>query len=101
MLPDQVFVRHQDGNTEQMEFDHLKVRRISIVVFLNGYSDQPEAATYAGGQLNFYDKDQESEPLLFSLRGEAGLLVAFPADTIHEVRPIIRGERYTIISWFR
>ena len=31
------FVRHQDGNTEQLEFDHLKVRRISIVVCLNAF----------------------------------------------------------------
>jgi hypothetical protein len=29
------FVRHQDGNTRQLDFDHLRVRRISIVVFLN------------------------------------------------------------------
>jgi SM-20-related protein len=97
------FVRHQDGNTEQLEFDHLKIRRISIVVFLNGYSDKPKADTFAGGQLNFYDKDHESgaEPLVFSLTGEPGLLVAFAADTIHEVRPVVRGERFTIISWFR
>lgn len=97
------FVRHQDGNTEQLEFDHLKIRRISIVVLLNGYSDEQEIDTFAGGQLNFYDKGHESgtEPLLFSLKGEPGLLVAFPADTIHEVRPVVRGERFTIISWFR
>src|SRR5215211_5284817 len=29
------FVRHQDGNTKQLDFDHLRIRRISIVVFLN------------------------------------------------------------------
>ena len=97
------FVRHQDGNTEQMEFDHLQVRRISIVVFLNGYSDEPELDTFAGGQLNFYDKDHESrtEPLIFSLKGEPGLLVGFKADMLHEVKPVVRGERFTIISWFR
>ena len=97
------FVRHQDGNTEQMDFDHLQIRRISIVVFLNAYSDEPEADTFAGGQLNFYDKDHESraEPLMISLKGEPGLLVAFPADMLHEVKPVVRGERFTIISWFR
>jgi len=97
------FVRHQDGNTEQMEFDHLRVRRISIVVFLNGYSDEPEVDTFSGGRLNFYDKGYEygTEPLLFSLQGEPGLLVAFSADTVHEVMPVIRGERFTVISWFK
>lgn len=97
------FVRHQDGNTEQLEFDHLKIRRISTVVFLNGYSEEVTLESFAGGELNFFDQDHESgtEPLLFSLKGEAGLLVAFTADTIHEVRPVVRGERFTIISWFR
>jgi SM-20-related protein len=97
------FVRHQDGNTEQFEFDHLKIRRISIVVFLNKYSDEPEANTFAGGELNFYDKNYApgAEPLLFSLKGETGLLVGFTADTMHEVMPVVRGERFTIISWFR
>ena len=97
------FVRHQDGNTEQMEFDHLQIRRISIVVFMNGYADEPAADTYFGGELNFYDKDHESrsEPLIVSLKGEPGLLVAFKADMLHEVKPVIRGERFTAISWFR
>lgn len=97
------FVRHQDGNTEQLEFDHLKIRRISIVVFLNGFSTEPKADTFDGGQLNFYDKDDNSaaEPWIFSLKGEAGLLVAFTADAVHEVKPVTRGERFTIISWFR
>jgi SM-20-related protein len=97
------FVRHQDGNTEQLEFDHLKIRRISIVVFLNSFSAEAKADTFYGGQLNFYDKDDTAaaEPWVFSLKGETGLLVAFAADTLHEVTPVIRGERFTIISWFR
>ncbi|MDX6612880.1 MAG: SM-20-related protein [Blastocatellia bacterium] len=97
------FVRHQDGNTEQLEFDHLKIRRISIVVFLNSFSAEAKAGTFCGGQLNFYDQDDKAaaEPWVFSLKGEAGLLVAFPADTFHEVMPVVRGERFTIISWFR
>lgn len=97
------FVRHQDGNSDQLEFDHLRVRRISIVVFLNGSSLEPEADTFCGGSLNFYDNDYVpgSESPVFSLKGEIGLLVAFAADTIHEVIPVSGGERFTIISWFR
>jgi SM-20-related protein len=82
------FVRHQDGNTEQLEFDHLRIRRISIVVFLND--------GFTGGTLNFYDQDGA-----FGLQGETGLLVAFTADTLHEVSPVSNGDRFTIISWFR
>lgn len=97
------FVRHQDGNTDQLEFDHLRIRRISIVVFLNDSSAEPEADTFCGGSLNFYEQDyvQGSESSVFGLKGEKGLLVAFTAETIHEVMPVACGERFTIISWFR
>jgi SM-20-related protein len=97
------FVRHQDGNTDQLEFDHLRIRRISIVVFLNDSSAQPKADSFCGGSLNFYDNHDllEPNPAVFSLKGETGLLVAFAADTIHEVIPVSAGERFTIISWFR
>ena len=90
------FVRHQDGNTHQLDFDHLRIRRISIVVFLNDFSVDAEANCYSGGLLNFYD-----EQITYGLPGETGLLVAFTADTMHEVSPVTSGERFTIISWFR
>ena len=90
------FVRHQDGNSRQDDHDHLKIRRISIVVFLNGYSAEPEPDCYSGGVLNFYDQTKE-----FGLQGETGLLVAFTSDTFHEVIPVTSGERFTIITWFR
>jgi len=90
------FVRHQDGNTHQLDFDHLRIRRISIVVFLNDFSVDAEVNCYSGGLLNFYD-----EQITYGLPGETGLLVAFTADTMHEVSPVTSGERFTIISWFR
>lgn len=90
------FVRHQDGNTHQLDFDHLRVRRISIVVFLNDFSVEPEANCYSGGLLQFYDQQST-----YGLPGETGLLVAFTADSMHEVSPVTSGERFTIISWFR
>lgn len=82
------FVRHQDGNTHQLDFDHLRIRRISIVVFLN--------ESFTGGALKFYDG-----PTTFDLHGQTGLLVAFRPDLFHEVSPVISGERFTMITWFR
>jgi len=90
------FVCHQDGNTEQLDFDHLRVRRISLVVFLNDFTVEPQANCYSGGLLNFYDQQGT-----YGLTGETGMLVAFSADTLHEVSPVTDGERFTIISWFR
>jgi SM-20-related protein len=90
------FVRHQDGNTQQLDFDHLRIRRISIVVFLNDFSSEPQDGCFSGGTLNFYDQNET-----FALQGETGLLVAFTAETFHEILPVTSGERFTIISWFR
>jgi SM-20-related protein len=90
------FVRHQDGNPRQDDFNHLRVRRISIVVFLNGHSANLQPGCYTGGVLNFYDQTKE-----YGLEGETGLLVAFTSDTFHEVIPVTSGERFTIITWFR
>jgi SM-20-related protein len=90
------FVRHQDGNTRQLDFDHLRVRRISIVVFLNDFSNEPQDGCYSGGLLEFYDGDDA-----FDLPGETGLLVAFTSDTFHEVSRVTSGERFTIISFFK
>ena len=90
------FVRHQDGNPRQDDFNHLKVRRISIVVFLNGFSAEPQRDSYTGGVLNFYDQTKE-----YGLEGETGLLVAFTSDTFHEVLPVTDGKRFTLITWFR
>jgi len=92
------FVRHQDGNTHQLDFDHLRIRRISIVVFLNDHSIEPKPECFSGGTLNFYDPEGANS---FALHGETGMLVAFTAETFHEVLPVTSGERFTIISWFR
>ncbi len=96
------FVRHQDGNSEQLEFDHLRVRKISIVIFLNDASAELQAGTFRGGALLFCrEGDAEVEPLTFPLWGETGLLVAFAAETLHEVTPVTDGERFTIINFFK
>lgn len=97
------FVAHQDGNTENLDFDHLRIRRISVVVFLNDESETPRVEAFGGGSLVFHDKDDGWPPQSpgYALAVETGLLVAFRSDTIHEVRPVAHGERFTIVSWFR
>jgi len=97
------FVPHQDGNTEQLKFDHLRVRRISVVIFLSRQSAQPAHGAYSGGSLVFYDAgaDPSCKELGFHLAGEPGLLVAFRSETTHEVAPVTCGERYSIVCWYR
>lgn len=85
------FVAHQDGNTGMMRVDETHVRRISTVLFLS------EPTAYDGGSLVFHHSFHDRQPVA----PPAGTLLAFRAETTHEVTPVTRGERYTIVSWYR
>jgi predicted 2-oxoglutarate/Fe(II)-dependent dioxygenase YbiX len=73
-------------------------RRISLLTFLNGESDDDRPDTFSGGQLVLYGVLGERHGIPIS--GEAGLLIGFRAGLFHEVRPVTRGRRYTVLSWF-
>jgi SM-20-related protein len=93
------FVAHQDGNTPLM-YDDSRFRKISIVIFLSRKNAEPEPGSYGGGALvahgTYAQSYRRSE-----LEAEPGTLVAFRAETTHEVTPVTHGERYTIVSWYR
>jgi SM-20-related protein len=91
------FVAHQDGNTGLLLLDRDQSRRVSISIFLNQQSEEPEVGAYGGGSLVFSDWRHNR---VLQLRGEAGTLVAFRSETTHEVIPITHGERYSIVSWY-
>jgi SM-20-related protein len=77
-------------------------RRVSVVLFLNKQTKEPEAGTYGGGALCFYGlvEGKGWENYGFPLVGEPGLLIAFSPEIYHQVNSITHGERYTIVSWF-
>jgi len=91
------FVAHQDGNTGLLRSER-ESRRVSVVVFLNSQAGSPAAGAYCGGALVFHPRGAR-EPVRFN--GEAGALVAFRAETTHEVEPVTHGERFTIACWYR
>jgi predicted 2-oxoglutarate/Fe(II)-dependent dioxygenase YbiX len=87
------FVAHQDGNTPVIR-DDTRFRKVSLVIFLS------ERGDYDGGELQLHGKYPHFD-VRESAPAEPGTLVAFPAETTHEVTPLTRGERYTIVSWYR
>ena len=91
------FVAHQDGNTGLINLETDKLRRISVSIFLNRQSEALEHDSFCGGSLRFSDWRKGSN---FSVKAEAGTLVAFRSETTHEVTPITNGERYSIVSWY-
>ncbi len=91
------FVAHQDGNTGLLRLD-TEARRVSVSIFLNPESREPETDAYCGGSLVFHDWRNRKE---FRLIAEAGTLVAFRSETTHEVIPVTHGQRYSIVTWYR
>jgi SM-20-related protein len=97
--PGDHFVAHQDGNTPLLH-DDTRFRKVSVVVFLSEQSEQPAPATYCGGSLVLHEGYGASAASV-TVAPAPGTLVAFPAETTHEVLPITHGERLTIVSWYR
>jgi predicted 2-oxoglutarate/Fe(II)-dependent dioxygenase YbiX len=63
-------------------------RRVALVTFLND--------TFTGGLLRLFL--DEAEPVTIVPR--EGLLVAFPADALHEVTIVGHGVRDAVVDWF-
>jgi len=97
--PGDFFVAHQDGNTPLIH-DDSRFRKISAVIFLSPQSQAPAPDTYGGGSFVFHGP--YSDPFLrLPMAPAPGTLIAFRAETTHEVTPVTHGERFTIVTWFR
>jgi len=64
------------------------VRKLSLSIQL---TDPKE---YEGGELILYEDEKGTE-----MKKEQGTLVLFPSYTLHEVKPVIKGERNSLVSW--
>ena len=76
------FVRHADRDRAG-----LNRRAVSVIVFVND--------DYEGGGLKFIGED-----VAITITPTAGQLIAFRSDALHEVEPVTKGLRFTVVSWF-
>jgi SM-20-related protein len=97
-LPGDFFVAHQDGNTPLI-FDQSRFRKISVVIFLSRQSEDPSPGTYGGGSLVFHGRYPDVS-LRVPVAPSPGTLLAFRAETTHEVTAVTHGQRITIVSWY-
>ena len=63
-------------------------RKLSIVVQLSDPND------YEGGEINLY---YSNKPI--TIKKEKGYVVSFPSYVLHEVTPVTKGERYSLVIW--
>ena len=64
------------------------VRKLSISIQL---TDPKE---YEGGELHLYDDDKETV-----MDKTQGTLIMFPSYVLHEVMPVTKGERNSLVTW--
>jgi predicted 2-oxoglutarate/Fe(II)-dependent dioxygenase YbiX len=85
---------HRDRG-EDPQWPAAARRAAAVVIFLNSSREVSRAAgDFDGGILRLL------EPPAETLVPQAGLLVAFPADVLHEVTDVRNGTRDTIADWF-
>ena len=65
---------------------HNKARKISLSVALNDPSE------YEGGELDIYSSGTVSQNI--------GTMNFFPSYITHEVKPVTKGTRYSLVMWF-
>jgi SM-20-related protein len=87
------FKLHTDCDTSENAHSCIQKRKISIVLFLNGESTTSTSDSYEGGSLILYGLIEQPQwaNYGFSIRGQAGLLIAFRSDIFHEVTPVTQG----------
>ena len=91
--PGDFFIPHRDvrGSEEDVK-PIMKARRVNLIIGLN--------EEYSGPGLTLYGLIDEPgwSDYGFPVPCAPGSLVAFRSDVLHEVPPVIEGERYAIVS---
>ena len=91
---------HKDGlsdclsvyNLPDNKFMHGKVRKLSMTVLLNG--------NYQGGEFQFASYNK-LEPYVHAPDFKnAGSIIVFPSWIEHQVAPVTKGTRYSLVAWF-
>jgi predicted 2-oxoglutarate/Fe(II)-dependent dioxygenase YbiX len=99
------FLRYEAGGFYGPHVDRAEVpswpdaarRAITIVVFLNSSAEAQSDGEFSGGWLRLFPDGLDARSIDVTAR--RGALVAFPSSIPHEVTPVVRGQRDTIVDW--
>jgi len=67
---------------------NIPVRKLSLSIQLT------DSKKYKGGELILYENDEGTE-----MKKEQGTLILFPSYILHEVKPVTKGERNSLVGW--
>ena len=91
---------HRDGGSDFLskynlpdnKFIHGKVRKLSMTILLNG--------NYQGGEFQFVNYNKLENKVLTPDFKNAGSIIVFPSFMEHQVAPVTKGTRYSLVAWF-
>ena len=89
------FYRPHRDRGDDPEWEAAARRAVALVLFLNTSRDSGLEGEFDGGVLRLFFAQGPVD-----VAPEAGLLVAFPADVLHEVVEVRGGTRDAIVDWF-
>jgi PKHD-type hydroxylase len=74
---------------------HNKIRKISSSLFLSNPED------YEGGSFNFCYLDDKARKKTDTIKKlKKGSLVIFLSNLLHEIKPVTKGTRYSLVNWY-
>lgn len=86
--------RHRDRGHDP-QWQPAARRAAALVLFLNASRASGAGGDFDGGILRLHMPDG-----IIDVVPEPGLLIAFPADALHEVTEVRNGTRDTIVDWY-
>ena len=91
---------HKDGpsdclsvyNNPDNKFLNGNVRKLSMTILLNG--------NYQGGEFQFAHYNKLENKVETPDFKNAGSIIVFPSFMDHQVAPVTKGTRYSLVAWF-
>ena len=82
------YSKHRDCGLKKSMDNYVDIRKLSFTIQLSDEND------YEGGELIFYlDEEEKKAPK------SKGTIVFFESDLLHEVTPVTKGIRHSLVSW--
>lgn len=85
------FTEYSEGDFHKNHIDCFyggQVRKITVAIQLSSEED------YEGGDVNLHFADTP-----FNVSKDRGYAVVFPSYTLHEIKPVTKGTRYSLVGW--
>lgn len=83
------YSKHDDCGDSSILETFVDIRKLSFSVQLSNPED------YEGGELVIYNKNNKE----FIAPKTKGTIIFFESNILHEVKPVKKGTRYSIVSW--